>query len=55
MRPAVVPIYGAGWPCAGIFVDIGQGCSEFCDVLQYFYYLKLTRSEIRSEGAVGGC
>ena len=34
MIPAVVPISGAGWPCAGIFVEIGQGGSEFGDILK---------------------
>ena len=55
MSPAVVPIYGVGWPCTGIFVEIGQGGSEFGDILKCFDYLKLTLSESRSEGAVGGC
>ena len=32
----VMPIYGGGWPCAGIFVEIGQGGSEFCNVLKCF-------------------
>ena len=34
--PAVVPISGDGWPCAVIFVEIGKGGSEFCDVLKCF-------------------
>ena len=54
MGPAVVPNPGAGWPCTVIFVEIGEGGSEFCDVLQCFDELKLARSECRSEGAVGG-
>ena len=36
MRPAVVPISGVGWPCAGIFVEIGQGSSEFGEILKCF-------------------
>ena len=36
MSPAVVPIYGVVWPCAGIFVEIGQGGSEFGDILKRF-------------------
>ena len=36
MRPAVVPIYGVGWLCAGIFVEIVQGGSEFGDILDCF-------------------
>ena len=37
MGPSVMPISGGGWPCAAIFVGIGQGGSEFCDVLQCLY------------------
>ena len=44
--PAVVPNPVAGWPCTVIFVDIGKGGSEFCDVLQCFDKLKLACSEI---------
>ena len=36
MSPAVVPIYVVGWLCAGIFVDIGQGGSEFGDIFECF-------------------
>ena len=36
MSPAVVPISCVGWPCAGIFVEIGQGGSEFGDILKCF-------------------
>ena len=38
-----------------ISVEIGEGGSEFCDVLQCFDELKLARSERCSEGAVIGC
>ena len=34
MSPAVVPIYGVGWICDGIFVEIGQGGSDFGDILE---------------------
>ena len=36
MSPEVVLISGVGWPCAGIFVDISQGSSEFGDILNCF-------------------
>ena len=36
MSPAVVPIYGVEWLCAGIFVEIGQGGSEFGNILECF-------------------
>ena len=36
MSPEVVPISGVRWPCAGIFVEIGQGGSEFGDILECF-------------------
>ena len=38
-----------------IYVDIGEGGSEFCDVLQCLDELKLAGSERCSEGAVSGC
>ena len=43
--PAVVPNPGVGWSCIVIFVKIGKGGSEFCDVLQCFNELKLARNE----------
>ena len=43
--PAVVPNPGVGWSCTVISVEIGKGGSEFCDVLQCFYDLKLAHSE----------
>ena len=36
MSPAVVLISCVGWLCIGIFVDIGQGGSEFGDILECF-------------------
>ena len=45
MGPAVVPNFGTGWPCTVIFVEIGEGGSEFRDVLQCFNKLKLAHSE----------
>ena len=38
-----------------ISVEIGEGGSEFHDVLQCLDELKLARSERCSEGAVSGC
>ena len=55
MGPAVVPNPGGGWSCTVISVEIGEGDSEFRDVLQCFDELKLARSELLSEGAVSGC
>ena len=43
--PAVVLNTGVGWSCTVIFVEIGEGGSEFCDILQCFDELKLARSE----------
>ena len=43
--PAVVSNPGVGWSCTVISVEIGEGGSEFCDVLKCFYELKLARSE----------
>ena len=43
--PEVVPNPGVGWSWNVISVDIGEGGSEFCDVLQCFDDLKLARSE----------
>ena len=34
--PAVVSNTGVGWSCTVISVEIGEGGSEFCDVLQCF-------------------
>ena len=31
--PEVVPISGVGWLCARIFVEVGNDCSEFGDIL----------------------
>ena len=53
--PAVVPNPGVGWSCTVISVEIGEGGSEFCDVLQRLDELKLARSERCSEAAVSGC
>ena len=36
MSPAVVPIYGVGWLCAGIFVEVGNDGSEFGDIQECF-------------------
>ena len=36
MIPAVVPISSVGWIWAGIFVNIGQGGSEFGNILECF-------------------
>ena len=41
----VVPNPGVGWSCTVIYVEIGEGGSEFRDVLQCFNELKLARSE----------
>ena len=51
--PAVVPISGAEQLCAGVFVYVGDDVSEFGNILECFDQLKLTRCEIRSDGAVG--
>ena len=45
MGPAVVPNSGAGGPCTVIFVEIGEGCSEFHNFLHCFDEMKLSRSE----------
>ena len=37
MSPEVVPISGVGWPCARISVEVGQGGSDFGDILKCFY------------------
>ena len=36
MIPAVVPISGVGWICAGIFVEVGNDSSEFGEILECF-------------------
>ena len=36
MSPAVVPISGVGWFCAGIFVEIVNDVSDFGDILECF-------------------
>ena len=36
MSPAVVPISGVEWLCAGIFVEFGNDISEFGDILECF-------------------
>ena len=43
--PAVVSNPGVGWSCNVISVEIGEGGSEFRDVLQYFNEMKLAPSE----------
>ena len=43
--PAVVSNPGVGWSCTVISVDIGEGGSDFCDVLQCFDDLNLASSE----------
>ena len=43
--PAVVSNPGVGWSCTVISVEIGEGGSEFRDVLQCFEELKLACSE----------
>ena len=43
--PAVLSNPGVGWSCTVISVEIGEGGSEFHDVLQCFDKLKLARSE----------
>ena len=43
--PAVVLNTCVVWPCTVVFIDIGEGGSEFCDVLQCFDKLKLASSE----------
>ena len=43
--PAVVLNPGVGWSCTLISVEIGEGGSEFRDVLQFFDELKLARNE----------
>ena len=45
MGPAVVSNTGVGWSCTVISVEIGEGGSEFSDVLQCFDELKLACSE----------
>ena len=41
----VMSNHGVEWLCTVIFVQIGKGGSEFCDVLQCFDDLKFSRSE----------
>ena len=53
--PTVVFNNGVVWSCTVISVEIGEGGSEFGDVLQGLGELKLARSERCGEGAVGGC
>ena len=43
--PAIVSNHGFGWSFTVIYFEIGEGGSEFCDVLQCFNELKLERSE----------
>ena len=43
--PVVVPNPGVGWLCTVIFAEIGEGGSEFCDVMQCFDELKMAHSE----------
>ena len=43
--PALVSNAGVWWSCTVIYIEIGEGGSEFCDVLQCFNELKLARSE----------
>ena len=45
MGSAVVSNPGVGWSCTVFSVEIGEGGSEFCDVLQRFDELELARSE----------
>ena len=52
---AVVSNHGVGWSCTVISVEIGEGGSEFRDVLQCFDELKLACSERFSEGALIDC
>ena len=44
--PAGVSNPSGRWLCTVISVEIGEGGSEFCDVLQYSDELKLARSEL---------
>ena len=52
---AVVSNHCVGWLCIVISVEIGEGSSEFRDILQCFDNLKLACSERCSEVAVSGC
>ena len=45
MGPAVVSNPGVGWSCTVISIEIGEGGSEFRDVLLCFDDLKLACSE----------
>ena len=45
MGPAVMSNHCVGWSCTVIYVEIGEGGSEFRDDLQCFDELKLARSE----------
>ena len=45
VSPVVVTNPGVGWSCTVISVEIGEGGSEFCDVLQCFDVLNLAHSE----------
>ena len=36
MSPEVLPIYGVGWLCAGIFVEVRNDGSDFGDILECF-------------------
>ena len=52
--PTVVSDNGVVWSCIVIYVEIGEGGSEFGDVLQGLDELNLACSERCGEGAVGG-
>ena len=43
--PIVMSNHGVGWSCTVIYVEIGEGGSEFGDILQCFNDLNLARSE----------
>ena len=53
--PTVMSNHGFGWSCNLIYVEVGEGGCEFCDVLHCLYELKLASSERCSEGAGSGC
>ena len=54
VSPTVMSNHGVGWTCTVISVEVGEGSSKFCDVLQRLDDLKLASSERCSEGAVSG-
>ena len=52
--PTVMSNHGVGWSCTLIYVEVGEGGCEVCDVPQRLNDLNLAISERCSEGTVIG-